>query len=90
MKHARKDYDRIQDPNGLIPKDEPVFLLRGQDKLAPALLLEWSKQLRLQGGSPVMAELVEKHAQDMIAWQATVKGKQPDLPYELEKDLLNT
>jgi len=34
MKHARPDYDRIQDPAGLIPKYEPVFLLRGQDKLA--------------------------------------------------------
>lgn len=34
MKHAREDYDRIQDPLGLIPEDEPVFLLRAQDRLA--------------------------------------------------------
>jgi len=34
MIHARTDYDRIQDPAKLIPDDEPVFLLRGQDKLA--------------------------------------------------------
>ena len=26
MKHARPDYDRIQDPAGLIPDAEPVFL----------------------------------------------------------------
>jgi hypothetical protein len=30
MKHARDDYNRIQDPAGLIPEDEPVFLLRAQ------------------------------------------------------------
>ena len=29
MKHARDDYNRIQDPAGKIPEDEPVFLLRG-------------------------------------------------------------
>lgn len=34
MKHAREDYARIQDPEGKIPADEPVFLLRGQDRLA--------------------------------------------------------
>ena len=39
MLHARKDYNvRIQDSENLIPEDEPVFLLRGQDKLAPMLL----------------------------------------------------
>ena len=34
MLHARTDYNRIQDPAGLIPVDEPVFLLRAQDKIA--------------------------------------------------------
>jgi len=31
MKHEREDYSRIQDSGGLIPEDEPVFLLRAQD-----------------------------------------------------------
>lgn len=31
MKHAREDYNRIQDPAGLIPDGEPVFLIRGKD-----------------------------------------------------------
>ncbi|MCG7932122.1 MAG: hypothetical protein N0E44_18990 [Candidatus Thiodiazotropha lotti] len=34
MKHARSDYNRIQDPDRKIPDDEPVFLLRAQDKYA--------------------------------------------------------
>jgi len=38
MKHARDDYNRIQDPAHLIPADEPVFLLRGQDRLAEPII----------------------------------------------------
>jgi len=82
MKHARHDYDRIQDPEGKIPSEEPVFLLRGQDILAPELLLRWAAKLRLGGGDPVMAHMVENHAQKMIAWQKDVKQKRPDLPVQ--------
>jgi len=80
MKHARQDYDRIQDPTGLIPENEPVFLLRGQDRLAPSLLRTWAHQLLDSGGSGVMAEMVMKHANDMLDWQDKVKKKLPDLP----------
>lgn len=42
MKHARDDYNqRIQDSADLIPEDEPVFLFRAQDALAPAALDEY-------------------------------------------------
>lgn len=79
MIHARKDYNRIQDPENKIPENEPVFLLRGQDKFAPELLLRWAAKLRLDGGDPEMARLVEEHAQSMIGWQKYGKVKQPDL-----------
>ena len=79
MKHARKDYDRIQDPDNKIPDDEPVFLLRGQDKFAPELLFIWALKLRLNGGDPDMAKMAEEHAQSMIRWQKYEKIKQPDL-----------
>ena len=53
MKHARNDYNgRIVDLQNKIPEDEPVFLLRAQDKLAPELLLQWAMKLRLLGGDP--------------------------------------
>ena len=42
MIHARDDYNRIQDPAGLIPADEPVFLLRGQDPAAPNTVDRWA------------------------------------------------
>jgi hypothetical protein len=80
MKHARPDYDQIQDPAGLIPEDEPVFLLRGQDVLAPKLLDRWAKKLLAKGGSIEMADIVFKHAEAMLRWQATHKKKVPDLP----------
>jgi len=79
MIHARKDYNRIQDPENKIPVDEPVFLLRGQDKFAPELLLRWSAKLRLNGGQPEVAELVERHAQRMIRWQEIHGQKLPDM-----------
>jgi hypothetical protein len=93
MRHARRDYDRIQDPENKIPKDEPVFLLRGQDPLAPELLLRWAAKLRLKGGQPAMARLVEEHAQEMLDWQADMQRNfntgaidkaphLPDMPYQ--------
>lgn len=56
MIHARKDYNRIQDPAAADPSlapegstpigaDEPVFLLRARDMCAPAALLAWAQQL---------------------------------------------
>lgn len=43
MIHARKDYDRIQDPDGVIPLDEPVFLVRGQDPVGYLVVREWAQ-----------------------------------------------
>jgi len=38
MKHARKDNDRIQDPAGLIPEDEPSFFFAGRTSMPPDTL----------------------------------------------------
>jgi len=86
MKHAREDYNRIQDSAGLIPADEPVFLLRGQDILAPDLLRLWATRLLSHGGDPQMASIVSSHADAMEVWQRDHKKKLPDLPSEEEKD----
>ena len=81
MIHAREDYtERIQDSANLIPEDEPVFLLRGQDALAPSILLDWASRLRALGGDPEMVDLVRIQAQRMIAWQNEHGCKIPDLP----------
>jgi hypothetical protein len=65
MKHARPDYDRIQDPANLIPEDEPVFLLRAQDHVAAEAVRFWAS---LQPGGSELAKLARRHAEAMDAW----------------------
>ena len=77
MKHARKDYDRIQDPAGLIPDDEPVFLIRGQDAAGGAAVYAYAALLEDMGGSPEIVALAKQHAEAMRRWQT---HKMPDLP----------
>jgi hypothetical protein len=76
MKHARPDYDRIQDPAGLIPEDEPVMLFRAQDELATQVL-ELYANLLYAKGRVEMAKLVDAHA---VAFHAWPKKKLPDMP----------
>ncbi len=77
MKHARQDYDRIQDPAGLIPADEPVFLLRAQDKFAAATLRYYASLVAAKGGSPGIVGATMTQAQLMDDWP---KHKSPDMP----------
>ena len=80
MKHARKDYDHIQDPTGKIGIDEPVFLLRAKDVLAPGILMRWAHELIVRGGQQRMAKMVTDHAVEMIQWQEKNGCKLPDIP----------
>jgi len=68
MKHARADYDRIQDPDGKIPADEPVFLIRGQDRVAASTVLVWAMLNEAAGGDPRATKLARRQAQRMAAW----------------------
>jgi hypothetical protein len=69
MIHARKDYARIQDPAGKIPKDEPVFLLRAQDRTATATLMFWIiANESLRDGDPKAIKLAKRHLKRMLAW----------------------
>lgn len=79
MKHARDDYNRIQDPAGKIGADEPVFLLRAQDVSAPETLRFWADEHVRNGGALELAEMAEKHADAMEAWQQTHSAKPADL-----------
>ena len=80
MRHARKDYDRIQDPAKKIPKDEPVFLLRGQDVTAPKVVRFYAKMAKKAGASKELVKCVQKHAKKMERWQKNKKKKVPDMP----------
>jgi hypothetical protein len=78
MKHARADYDRIQDPEGLIPVDEPVFLLRGQDRFA-AETVRYYAYLVQHSRDPDMKIVfaAQRQAEVMDAWST---HKAPDMP----------
>jgi hypothetical protein len=78
MRHARSDYDRIQDPSGLIPQDEPVFLLRAQDPLAAQCVALWADLAQRAGVDPKMVRMAWRHVVDMGEWPA--KKVKPDLP----------
>lgn len=76
MKHARDDYNRIQDPAGLIPDDEPVFLLRAQDKHAAETLRWYAAEVHARGGSADIVNRTLDQAKRMDAWPVK---KAPDI-----------
>jgi hypothetical protein len=80
MKHARNDYKRIQDPAGLIPEDEPVFLLRAQDKVAPETVEMWAQFADDAGAAPNITYAALKQAREMREWQKEHGCKVPDMP----------
>jgi hypothetical protein len=86
MKHARPDYDRIQDPAGKIPLDEPVFLLRAQDSTAAETVRCWAS---LQPPGILRARAVA-HAEAMDRWQtkktADITTKQLNERHIVERD----
>lgn len=80
MKHARKDYDRIQDPAGKIPENEPVFLIRGQDLAAPAALRAYAMEAHRCGAEQNIIEATLRQAREMEKWQRECARKTPDMP----------
>ena len=80
MKHERSDYNRIQDPEHKIPEDEPVFVLRAQDMLAPDTIDNWCNYADEAGADPAIIEAAIHQADAMRVWQICHGSKLPDLP----------
>lgn len=80
MKHAREDYNRIQDPANLIPENEPVFLLRGQDAAAPSAIEAWIAKARQFGAKENILKAAQDHADLMRIYQIEIQNKIPDMP----------
>jgi len=77
--HAREDYNRIQDPDGKIGEDEPVFLVRAQDSASVDCVVAWAHVAEKHGASLKIVELALKHADRMMQWQAEHGSKIADL-----------
>ena len=78
MIHARRDYDRFQDPEGKIPADEPVLILRGQDTAAIPALGAYADALMELGAEKEMVDAILKHRDLMLTWQAEHGAKVAD------------
>jgi len=80
MLHSRADYnDRVQDSANIIPADEPVFLLRAQDKHAPRAVRDWAAEVENATGLTDIVIAALSQAKRMDEWQMTHGKKQPDL-----------
>ena len=83
MIHARKDYQRIQDPLAAsdkgkgIPKDEPVFLTRAQDPLFITMLTIYAALAKAFGCDARLVQTVIAHRELAELWP--VRKAKPDL-----------
>lgn len=88
MKHSRPDYqDRIVDLKNIIPEDEPVFLLRGQDLATPTAIHAWAQSAVNFGANPDMAQRAHEFADRIKEYQKTIGGGHiPDVPAVAEHE----
>lgn len=61
----------------LIPDDEPVFLIRGQDNVAGATVRAWADMAAANGADAEILRIAREHAAKMDDWP---KKKTADLP----------
>ena len=71
----------LTDPDSCINKAdlrEPVFVLRGQDLLAPGLVIAWAELARVHGCDGNKVNEALNLAKKMKLWAKAKKGKFPD------------
>ncbi|MBN2519861.1 MAG: hypothetical protein JXB17_05095 [Bacteroidales bacterium] len=76
MKFTRADYNRrIVDLENKIPENEPVFLLRAQDKFSSVTLKKYCDFLEEEALNTKNMELMDmakelrEHAREMLMWK---------------------
>jgi hypothetical protein len=68
MLHARDDYNRIQDPAGRIPHNEPVLLIRAQDMIAADVCRDYIVRAERANYPRDLVRLVDIQAKRMDQW----------------------
>lgn len=58
--------------------DEPLFVLRAQDKHAPVIVEKWADEAAMTGASLKKVEHAKQLAQDMRDWALVNGSKYPD------------
>ena len=65
----------------IIPDDEPVFVLRAMDQIAPGAVRDWAMALLALGGDEALADRVLAWADEMESYAHSRGGpKVPDTP----------
>lgn len=64
----------------LIPDDEPVFLLRGQDPIAAEVVKTYAFILELRGGDQHVAQRIQEWAEYMKKYAEEKQHGLPDVP----------
>lgn len=64
----------------IIPEDEPVLLIRGQDIAAIPTAYAWLGAARAAGADEALCQAVEAHIDLIRAWQQQHAVKLPDAP----------
>jgi hypothetical protein len=68
MLHARKDYQDLEALDKKIPKNEPVFVLRGQDLAAADTVRYYAQRNAELNGSAEVTKTSIQHAAKMDHW----------------------
>jgi hypothetical protein len=68
MLHARRDYQDLEALDKKIPKNEPVFILRGQDLAAADTVRFYAQRNAELNGSAELTKSALRHAALMEAW----------------------
>jgi hypothetical protein len=63
-----------------IPMDEPVFLLRAKDIVAPSVVRTWATAAHSAGASDDITAAARRQADEMERWQEKHGFQVPDMP----------
>jgi hypothetical protein len=81
MATKREELDALAAGTGVLAKaadDEPIFILRAQDILAPAIVAEWATRAGFAGTPEAKVNEAVALAEKMAAWALINGGKVPD------------
>lgn len=58
--------------------DEPIFVLRAQDLLAPTIVADWACRAKTLGVNKEKVMAARRCAREMLSWQRSHTAKVPD------------
>lgn len=79
-------YDPQHEPQPIIPDDEPVFLIRGQDPIGGQTVRAYADYAERCGADPAMVQAIYVWADRMEEYAESKQHGAPDVPKGLLRD----